>query len=153
MPHLAGGTSQDYGKGIDVTQAGVVYITGFFLTTAHFGNTTLVSTGDRDAYLARYYDGSPVIVMQPQDITVCAGDSVTLNVAASGPGPFNYLWFDDAGSILGAVNNQYSFLAGDTTYSGLYYCNVGNAFGSVTSYKALVSVKPLPVVEIRKHFK
>ena len=145
---LAGSTSQDYGKGIAVGEPGVAYITGDFRTTAYFTNDTLVCAGDRDVFLTRYYDGSPLFVSQPTDMDVCAGDSVTLTVQLSGPGTFNYLWFDNAGSILGATNNTYSFLAADPSYSGKYYCMVNNSLGFVTSDTAFVSVHPLPQVNL-----
>ena len=147
---LAGSTSSDYGKGIDISEAGVAYITGDFRTTAYFSSNTLTVAGDRDAFLTKYYDGSPLFVSQPSDLDVCVGDTVTLSVQLTGPGPgpFSYLWYDDAGSILGAVNSTYTFIASGTTYSGKYYCMANNSIASVTSDTAFVTVHPLPIVDL-----
>ncbi len=147
---LAGGASSDYGKGIDISESGVAYITGDFRTTAYFSNDTLTVAGDRDAFLTKYYDGSPLFVSQPSDLDVCVGDTVTLSLQLTGPGPgpFSYLWFDDAGSILGAVNSTYTFIASDTTYSGKYYCMANNSIASVTSDTAFITVYPLPIVDL-----
>lgn len=145
---LAGGTSHDYGKGIAVSAPGIAYIAGYFQTTAWFSNDTLVSAGDRDIYVTKYYDGSPVFVSQPSSSDVCEGDTVTLTVQLSGPSPFSYLWFDDAGSILGAVNSSYTFIASDTNYSGKYFCMVNNTIASVTSDTALIYVHPLPQLNL-----
>ncbi len=145
---LAGGSSQDYGKGVQCARQGVAYVAGFFQGTATFGSQVLTSAGDRDAYVARYYDGSPLFLQQPASQDVCAGDSLHLSVQMSGPGPFSYLWFDEAGSILGAVYPFFSLKTPDTTYSGKYYCMVSNAHGSVTSDTAMVRVHPLPAVDL-----
>ena len=66
----------------------------------------------------------------------------------SGPSPFNYLWFDEAGSIMGAVNSSYTFIASDTNYSGKYFCIVNNTITSVTSDTALIYVHPLPQLNL-----
>ena len=145
---LAGSSAADYGKGIALSQQGIVYVTGDFRATSYFSNDTIISNGDRDAFLSKYYDGSPVFVSQPSNLNVCVGDTVTLSVQLTGPAPFSYLWFDDAGSILGAVNSSYTFTASDTNYSGKYYCMVNNVNAFVTSDTALLTVHSLPVVDL-----
>jgi len=143
---LAGGTSNDYGKGIQVDMQGVAYISGYYEGTAYFGQNSATSAGSRDLFVTKYYDGSPLFTQQPQNISICEGDSVTLSVQVVGPGTYNYLWFDDAGSILGAVNSSYTFIAADTNYSGKYFCMVNNTYGAVTSDTALITVYPKPYV-------
>lgn len=145
---LAGGTSADFGKGMQVDKQGVSYAGGFFQGTATFGSHSLVSAGDRDAFVAKFYDGSPLVNLLPYTPELCAGTTLSLGVQVNGPGPFNYLWFDDAGSILGAVYPTFTIQCHDPSYSGKYYCIVGNAMGSVTSDTAYISVHPLPIVEI-----
>ena len=49
----AGGTSNDYGRGVAVDASGSVYITGQFEGTVLFGTTTLVSQGVYDVFLAK----------------------------------------------------------------------------------------------------
>ena len=50
----AGGTDIDAGKNIAVDSNGNSYITGEFLGSATFDNTTLTSNGDYDAFIAKY---------------------------------------------------------------------------------------------------
>ena len=141
---LAGGSSNDYGKGIAVASPGAPVVTGDYNGTAPFGLLSITSLGDRDAYSACFYDGSPQIVVQPQAVTCCVGDPVSLSVAASGNAPINYLWFDAAGSILGAVGSTYSFTPADPSWSGYYYCQVSNAQGSMLTHSVYVAVLPFP---------
>lgn len=50
----AGGERSDQGIGLAVSPDGMVYISGFFETSASFGNQTIESKGQLDAYLAQY---------------------------------------------------------------------------------------------------
>ncbi len=50
----AGGSSQDEGYAIDIDSEGNVYVTGYFQNTAVFGDTSLVSNGSADVFVAKY---------------------------------------------------------------------------------------------------
>jgi hypothetical protein len=50
----AGGSSIDWGLGIAVDGSGSSYITGNFRGSANFGNTSITSSGDWDAFIAKY---------------------------------------------------------------------------------------------------
>lgn len=141
---LAGGTSQDYGKGIAVAGAGEVFVGGVFQGSISFGSLPLLSLGDRDAFLARYGDNSPEIVTQPQGANVCLNLPFTLSVSASGATPYTYQWFDQSGSISGATNSSYTFTPTNTAWSGNYYCVVSNPSGSISSNAAYVGVYDYP---------
>lgn len=51
----AGGTSTDLGRAIIADKWGGVYVTGLFKETFIIGNTSLVSSGNTDFFLARYF--------------------------------------------------------------------------------------------------
>lgn len=141
---LAGSTGNDYGKGIQVDDQGVAYVTGTFMNTTHFGNIAIQSTGDRDIFLAKYYDGVPLLIQQPVSKEVCSNDMVSLTLQASGPGTMSYQWFYETNPIAGAVLDNYSFVASAVGNSGKYYCQVTNAYGTVTSDTAVINIYPLP---------
>ncbi|MEM8487603.1 MAG: SBBP repeat-containing protein [Bacteroidota bacterium] len=50
----AGGERSDQGIGLTLSPDGKVYISGFFETSAVFGNQTITSKGQLDAYIAQY---------------------------------------------------------------------------------------------------
>lgn len=49
-----GGYNEDRGFGVAADQNGNVYVTGFFRSTATFGNNTFISAGVQDIFLAKY---------------------------------------------------------------------------------------------------
>ncbi len=79
----------------------------------------------------------PIIVEQPQDQSVDAGDSVTVFVVATGTAPLTYQWFlglsgDESQPIDGATSSVYTTLplaAG--SYDG--WVKISNACGSANS--------------------
>ncbi len=98
------------------------------------------------AWFVQSLIGHPVIVSQPVSGTNNAGTVATLQVLAGGTPPFGYQWRKSAGT-LGACAN----IAGAQTESltlsnvmhadeGGYCVVVSNAFGSVTSQVATLSV-------------
>ena len=50
----AGGTLNDYGRGISVDNNGNIYVTGDFINTVAFGSIQLISYGYEDIFLAKY---------------------------------------------------------------------------------------------------
>ena len=53
----AGGSSDDYSRGIAVDSISNVYFTGYFEKTATFGNTNLTSSGKYDIFISKCKDG------------------------------------------------------------------------------------------------
>jgi hypothetical protein len=136
---LAGGTANDYGKGIQVDMQGVAYVAGYFEGTAQFGNTTLISKGSRESYVAKYHDGTPIIYLQPQGQNHCIGDTFMLTIAAIGNG-LTYAWYKDGTLIQNQIADTYTIYCPDTLPTGKYHCVVANLTGFAISDTALVNV-------------
>jgi len=97
------------------------------------------------------FSGAPVILGQPRSRTVNAGASTTFQVEASGTAPLSYQWLKngtpltDGGSVSGAQTTTLildNLLGGE---AGTYSVRVSNAFGSVTSAAATLTVND-PVI-------
>ncbi|MEO1430008.1 MAG: SBBP repeat-containing protein [Cyanobacteria bacterium J06633_8] len=59
-----GNTLSDTGNGIGLDKAGNIYITGSFEDTVTFGDTTLTSNGERDAFVAKLNNSGNILWAQ-----------------------------------------------------------------------------------------
>jgi BspA type Leucine rich repeat region (6 copies)/Immunoglobulin domain/Immunoglobulin I-set domain len=82
----------------------------------------------------------PVIITQPVSQIVKTGSSVTLLVIANGTGALSYQWQKNGVSIAGATNASYMIPSALSTDSASYSVKVSNAFGSITSIPAVLTV-------------
>lgn len=83
--------------------------------------------------------GPPAITAQPAAQYMSAGASVTLTVAASGPG-VNYQWKKAGVDIAGATNATYTIANASASAMGFYSVTASNASGAVDSNVAIVTV-------------
>jgi hypothetical protein len=84
----------------------------------------------------------PSIVAQPQNHTAVAGSSATFAVAAGGTPPLRYQWQLNSAAITGATASTLTLTNVRTRQAGSYRAVVTNAFGSVTSSNAVLTVIP-----------
>src|SRR3989442_13451146 len=82
----------------------------------------------------------PVITTQPQSQQVLAGDSVTLNVAATSATPLSYQWVVNGRTLVGQTNASLGFNNVQVTNTASYYVIVTNASGSTNSAIARLEV-------------
>ena len=94
---------------------------------------------------------APIITTQPLSVTVCEGAILSpLTVAyTNGTGTASYQWYNNNGSISGAINDTY---IPSNTVTNTYYCivtfsTVGCA--SITSNSAAVTINPLPIIDVQ----
>jgi hypothetical protein len=81
---------------------------------------------------------APVITASPTGVAVVPGQTVGLNVTATGTSP-SYQWKSVAsGAIAGATGPL--LVLRNITAGGIYYCTVSNSAGSVDSAGAIVAV-------------
>jgi hypothetical protein len=82
----------------------------------------------------------PSIATQPSTLIITEGSSITLSVVATGTAPLTYQWKKNGADILGATSSSYVQSGSITTDSGSYTVVVTNAYGTVTSNTATVTV-------------
>lgn len=85
----------------------------------------------------------PVILEQPQNLTIDPGWPVYFYVVASGSISMKYQWQRNGVNIIGATSSWYFGAAQNTSDNGaIYTVVVSNAAGSVTSSPAVLTVNP-----------
>ncbi len=76
----AGGINEDEGHGIATDSLGNITVTGFFFDSATFGDTTLISNGSYDIFIARYdSDGNVVWARQAGGTSLDRGFSTAMD--------------------------------------------------------------------------
>ena len=85
----------------------------------------------------------PLITQQPQDQLALAGANASFGVAASGGGPLYYQWRLNAHPLPGATASSYVLPSVQNTDLGVYSVLVSNAFRTVLSSNALLSITAL----------
>lgn len=83
---------------------------------------------------------APVIASQPANRTAIAGQAATLSVTAAGPGPLSYQWRFGNDRIASGTNSTLVLPAVTLASAGAYSVDVFNAFGSVSSAKAMLTI-------------
>ncbi|HEU6448133.1 MAG TPA: immunoglobulin domain-containing protein [Verrucomicrobiae bacterium] len=92
----------------------------------------------------------PVILTQPISRTNFIGTSATFAVTANGTPPLGYLWrkeeasLADGGNISGSTTATLNLANLVLTNSGNYSVFITNAYGSVLSSNAVLTVNPIP---------
>lgn len=82
----------------------------------------------------------PAILLHPQNRNTQVGVVVTFTAAAAGTSPFTYQWQFNGKSLPGATNTTSPLVYGATSNAGTYEFVAQNAFGSVTSAPAVLTV-------------
>jgi len=86
----------------------------------------------------------PMILVQPTNQTVTLNNSTTFIVVAGGSTPLSYQWSFNGTNIFGATNNLLPLLGVQFSQAGVYAVAVTNAYGSVISSNAILTVNPPP---------
>lgn len=81
---------------------------------------------------------SPTITMQPHDLDVCTGGTLSLSLTAEGDG-LRYAWYRN-GEYLGNNSPTYTAPTVAAQYGGTYYCKVESEFDCPTAYSDTVTV-------------
>jgi hypothetical protein len=87
----------------------------------------------------------PSITQQPTNQTVPVGGTAGFSVSATGSLPLSYYWMRNGTAIAGATNSSYTTNNVQLTDSGNQFsCLVSNAYGTMLSSNAVLTVVTLP---------
>jgi hypothetical protein len=123
-----------------------------FIVTATGGSTVLQIGGRDDKSYLGLDDVSvtpvfpPTISAQPASLTVLSGSNAVCNVTAGGSAPLGYQWRNNGsdlangGNISGVTTSTLQFTAATTNNDGNYSVVITNAYGSITSAVATLTV-------------
>ena len=113
------------------------------LRVASDGSLYYLARGAGAVFKVQYPAGQvpPSITMHPANQTVAVGQSATFSVSATGSTPLAYQWQRNGVNIPGATSSSYTTGPVAASDNGAQFrCVVSNAFGSVTSNSATLTV-------------
>ena len=88
--------------------------------------------------------GPPVIIAQPQSLSVSVGNSVRFSVGVAAAPAATYQWYCNGSPCSGATAETLEFASAQNGDAGDYTVVVNNELGAVTSSKATLTVTAAP---------
>ena len=120
-----------------------MFVAGRFTGTSLGTTSNLVSAGGNDAFLVKFGGRPPGLLSSPSSQNVVAGSSVTLQVSATGTGPFGYQWRLNGTNIIGATNSFLTLSNFGPGNAGSYTVIVSNFGGSTITAPAVLTFIPI----------
>lgn len=71
----------------------------------------------------------PVVTVQPVGDEVCVGESVQMEIEATGAEPLDFLWYRNGSAVSGETNNIISYVSAQVNQTGAYFCRAMNDCG------------------------
>jgi invasion protein IalB len=139
---IGGATSSSY-----TTPATVSSESGSVFTVTVTNSLGGATSGPATLTVITANTAPPLIVTQPANQTVNAGQTATFTVTATGTGPLTYQWSKNGTAISGATSSTYTTPATVSGDSGsLFTVTVSNGSGTVTSGPATLTVNTAPLI-------
>jgi len=120
------------------------------VSTSNAGNYSVLVTDAAGS--AASTNASLTVVLSPQSQTNIAGATVTFTAAAFGPEPLNYQWqkngtnLVEGGRLSGSTNSTLTIATVSDADAAVYSAIVSDAYASVTTSNAALTVKDLPFI-------
>ena len=129
--------------------SGIPSLAGTYLVTLVAGNLNFPTPATAPATITIYLPNAPPVVTgQPQDQSVLVGSNANFQAEVIGTPPLTYQWQRDGTNLPGALSAALSFTNVRTADSATYQLFVSNAFGSVTSAVARLTVREPLLVQV-----
>lgn len=113
------------------------------LKTGSDGSLYYLSIGSSSVFRVQFNQTPPSITSHPSNQTVIQGQAATFIVGAGGSAPLAYQWQRNTVNIPSANASSYTLSNATLADNGARFrCVVSNAFGSVTSNEAVLTVTP-----------
>lgn len=128
-------------RDIQVANSGTYSVT----VTNLYGSTNVTAT-------LTVLDGPPSVWTQPADQQAVLGGACALTVTARGSDPLSYQWLFNGNVIPDATGSQLVLSSVQQNQLGSYSVSISNAWGSVTSSVATISLGPALLVAWGKNF-
>ena len=129
--------------------SGTPLAAGTYAVTLVAGNLSYPTPATAQATITIFLpDASPVVVSQPQDQSVLAGSNAVFQADVTGTPPLSFQWRRSGADLPGATAPVLAFTNVQPAVAGGYQLYVSNAFGSVTSTVARLTVRELLSVQL-----
>ncbi len=92
---------------------------------------------------------APIVAEQPEDVVVCEGEELLLNITSQGTQPLDFEWYLLNGQILMGSDEDYFSSAANPVNSGSYFCVLSNACGEISTDTVNVEIRALPVITVQ----
>lgn len=125
------------------------------VTTNNAGNYSVIVTGPGGSVTSSVATLtvviSPSITSQPESQAVTNGHGTSFTVTANGLPSLAYQWQFNGTNLLGATNPTLTLPNVFPSSGGDYTVAITNAYGSITSNPALLTVLPLDIITPARH--
>jgi hypothetical protein len=129
--------------------SGTPLAAGTYAVTLVAGNLNFATPATAPATITIYLPNAPpAVITQPQDQSVLVGSNAVFQAEVSGTPPLSFQWRRDGKDLPGATTPILSFTNVQPAAAGSYQLFVSNAYGSVTSAVARLTVREPLVVRL-----
>jgi hypothetical protein len=130
--------------------SGIPSVAGTYTVTLVAGNLNFPTPATAQATITIYLPNAPpVVTSQPQDQSVLSGSTASFQAEVTGTPPLNYQWRRNGTDLLGANAGALSITNVQAVDAGDYHLFVSNAYGSVTSAVARLTLREPLVSQVR----
>ncbi len=91
----------------------------------------------------------PIILQQPQDITVIETSPTNISVVVSSATPVTYQWWRNSNAVPGAISATLNFPSIQLNQAGTYHATIFNGGGGLATTSAAVNVVSIPAISLQ----